>query len=144
MLLGMLGFSVTQHGRSQKLSDAPDIIAITPLGNVAVVECTVGLPDQDDQVAKALQRAETLRRSLLGSGWPGIQVLPVVVTPLSDAEIKGQKERAEGQGVLIGSLESLQNALTRVMIPTNADQLFNEAIAQLGTSSVSTNQSVSR
>ena len=131
MLLGMLGFSVTQHGRSQKLSDAPDLVATTPGGQIAVVECTTGLPDQDDQVAKALRRAELLRRSLTSAGWPGIRVLAVVVTSLTTTEVEGQRRHAENQGVLVLCLEDLQAALTRTIAPVDADQVLREQEEQL-------------
>jgi hypothetical protein len=133
MLLGMLGFSATQHGRSQKLSDAPDIIAITPAGNVVVVECTIGLPDQDDQVAKALQRAEALRRALARAGWSGVQVLPVVVSALPHAEIKGQKEDAENKGVAVACLDDIEKALTQMRVPVDAERLFRGTVERLST-----------
>lgn len=141
MLLGLLGFSVTQHGRSKKLSDAADIVALTPTGHVAMVECTIGLPDQDDQVAKALQRAEALRKSLELSGWPGIQIMPVIVTPLAEAEIHGHRKTAEGQGVAVACLENIQQALTQVYLPPDADRLFTEAMQRRRTSSLGVLQS---
>lgn len=131
MVLGMLGFSVTQHGRSQKLSDAPDIMAITPQGHVAIVECTVGLPDQDDQVAKVYQRAEALRRTLSGSGWPGIRVMPVVVTSLTEGDIRLHKAPAQKQGVTILCREDIEQALLRIRLPADADQFFKQASEQL-------------
>ena len=131
MLMSMLGFAVTQHGRSQKLSDAPDIIAITPAGHVTVVECTVGLPDQDDQIAKVLQRAEAIRKSLASSGWREVQILPIVVTSLSESEIQGHKKDAESQGVVVACLENIQRALTQVQFPVDTDRLFREAVQRL-------------
>lgn len=64
LLFGMLGFSIAQHGRAPKLAEAPDFIATTQAGNIAVVECTSDLPDKGDQVATAIRRAEQARRSL--------------------------------------------------------------------------------
>jgi hypothetical protein len=55
-----LGFDVRQHGRCQKLSDAPGIIAVAPAGNVAIVECIVGFPDQADLELKYRLPARTL------------------------------------------------------------------------------------
>ena len=133
MLMSMLGFSVTQHGRSQKLSDAPDIIAVSPAGHIAVVECTVGLPDQDDQIAKVLQRAEVIRRSLATSGWREVQVLPIIVTPLSESEIQGHKKEAESQGVVVACLENIQQTLIQVQFPVDPDRLYSEAVQRLRT-----------
>jgi hypothetical protein len=136
MLLGMLGFSVTQHGRTQKLSNAPDIIAITPGGHVAVVECTLGLPDQNDKTDKVLQRTETLRRALSNAGWPGVQLLPIVVTLLTKAEIEGQRKAAESKGVVIISREDIESALIQVRIPVDADRLFQATMEGLRNPSI--------
>ncbi len=42
-LLWMLGFSVADLGGNKRTRDAPDLIAITPNGHVAVIECTIGM-----------------------------------------------------------------------------------------------------
>jgi hypothetical protein len=55
-LLTLLGFSVANYGRIPKLQKGPDIIAITPSGHVGVVECTVGLINESDKLAKLVQR----------------------------------------------------------------------------------------
>ena len=49
-LLYLLGFSVSNYGRIPKLQKGPDIIAISPAGHVGVVECTVGLLDENDKL----------------------------------------------------------------------------------------------
>ena len=76
-----------------------------------MVECTIDLPDKGDQVANAIRRAEQARRSLDNSGWPEIQVLPVVATILGEREIAGQKDDAEGKGVLVLCSNDLRKAV---------------------------------
>jgi len=131
MLLGMLGFGVTQHGRSQRLSDAPDVIAITPAGHVAVVECTIGLPDQDDQIAKVLQRTEQIRKSLMGTGWPGVTVLPVIVTALAADEIKTHTQDALNKGVVVLCAEDLKRGLEQARYPSDPDRLFRQGLDRI-------------
>ncbi|MBI3376446.1 MAG: hypothetical protein HY017_32415 [Betaproteobacteria bacterium] len=126
LLFGMLGFSIAQHGRAPKLADAPDVVATTQAGNIAVVECTIDLPDKRDQVAIAVKRAEQARRGLDNSGWPKIQVLPVVVTMLGEREIAGQKEDAEEKGVLVLCSDDLRKAIDTIKRPVDADELFKE------------------
>jgi len=131
LLFGMLGFSIAQHGRAPKLAEAPDFVATTEAGNIAVVECTIDLPDKGDQVATAIRRAEQARRGLDDSGWPQIQVLPTVVTILGEREIAGQKEDAEGKGVLVLCSDDLRKAVEVIKRPVDADELFTEWVSSL-------------
>lgn len=131
MLLSMLGFSVTQHGRSQKLSKAPDIVAITPQNRIAVIECTVGLPGAGDQFATVRRRTETLRKSLLQSGWPNMTLYPIVVSALPEAEIGDHKKEASEQGILVICREDLQAGLDRVRLPVDPDQMLVSAFGRL-------------
>jgi hypothetical protein len=128
----MLGFSIVQHGRATKLAEAPDIVAITQEGHVAVVECTTDLPDKGDQVATAVKRAEQARQSLNSTGWPHIEVLPVVVTLLGEREIAGQKADAEGKGVLVLCADDLRMALDLIKYPVDADNVFRGWVNQMG------------
>lgn len=130
ILFGMLGFSIAQHGRATKLSEAPDIVAMTQAGNIAVVECTTDLPDKGDQVATAIKRAEQARRALEHSGWAKIEVLPVVVTMLGEREIAGQKGDAEAKGVLVLCADDIRKALDLIKYPVDADDLFTGWVGQ--------------
>ena len=131
LLFGMLGFSIAQHGRAAKLAEAPDFVATTQAGNIAVVECTTDLPDKADQVAIAIKRAEQARRGLDHSGWPQIQVLPIVATILGEREIAGQKEDAEMKGVLVFCSEDMRKAMDAIKRPIDADELFKEWLSRL-------------
>jgi hypothetical protein len=135
LLLAMLGFSVTQHGRSQKLSDAPDVLAVTPSGNVVVVECTVGTPTEGDQIAKILRRSEAIRKSVTAAGWPSIQVLPLVVTNLSEAEMPGEREEATGRGVVVAGREDIEAALQEAQFAVDAERWFKTALDQINSAS---------
>ena len=94
-----------------------------------MVECTIDLPDKGDQVANAIRRAEQARRSLDNSGWPEIQVLPVVATILGEREIAGQKDDAEGKGVLVLCSNDLRKA---VQDPSMTELLHGQALPAYG------------
>ncbi len=133
MLLAMFGFSVNQYGRGPKTSDGPDILAVTGQGNIAVVECTVGMPDQGGQYAQVLRRTQRLRASLNGSGWSLLQVLPVVVTALPENEIASHRPEAKDKGIVVAAKEQLETGLERVRFGVDAEQLFLEAFRSLET-----------
>ena len=132
ILLTMLGFNVAPHGRAKKLDEAPDIAAITPSGKVAIVECTVDLPNKGEQVATVLKRTEFARRSLDAAGWNETELLPVIVTLLPAGATGGHKEEAELRNVLVLCAEDLEAALERAKDPINADQVFAQWQQRLG------------
>jgi hypothetical protein len=114
MLLAIAGFSVTQKGRTKKLAEAPDILAIPPSQKcVAVVECTIDQPDTKDKVAKVLQRAEAIRRKLAAANWTNIEVLAIVATPLTEKEVAVHRKQASSHDVIVMASEQLQDLLLR-------------------------------
>ena len=86
-LFSLLGFSVCNYGRAPKLQDGPDVIAIAPSGNVGVVECTVGLLDRNDKLAKLVQRSMLIRQKLDHANYSYLQLQAVIVTPLARQEV---------------------------------------------------------
>jgi hypothetical protein len=91
------------------------------------------LPDQDDQIAKVLRRAEVARRSLVSTGWPGIKVMPIVVTALSEAEIKQSKRDGEKRGVLVISSDDLRRAMDQVRVPGDPERLYQMGMDRIST-----------
>lgn len=50
-LLWLLGFSTTHIGGTAKTSDAPDLIASTPGGDLVIIECTTGILKEDSKLS---------------------------------------------------------------------------------------------
>jgi hypothetical protein len=86
--LWLLGFSVAQLGGTPRTQDAADIIATTPNGHFAVIECTTGLLKADNKLPLLHDRAQAVRRALESSAHNQLRVLPVIVTTKSREEIK--------------------------------------------------------
>ena len=126
-LLWMLGFSVAHLGGTKKTQEAPDLIATTPRGNFAVIECTTGLLKAENKLALLVERTEVMRRRLEASGNRHLHILPVIVTSKSQEEIKADLEQAEKFGVFVLTRESLEEALRRTLFFPNAEALFAEA-----------------
>ena len=106
-LLWLLGFSATHIGGTGKTSDAPDLIAATPLGNLVVIECTTGILKEDSKLPHLVQRTEKVRQSLAASGNQHVRVLPVLVTTKTRDEVKAELEQAYKLGVLVATKEIL-------------------------------------
>jgi len=124
VLLSVLGYSVINYGRIPKLQKGPDIIAVTPIGHVGVVECTVGLLDHDDKLGKLVQRTELIRQRLAETGYGFVRFQPVIVTALSRKEVASDLETAGKYGIAVVCREDIQTLLNQVGLPPNADQHF--------------------
>ena len=125
-LLNLLGFSVSNYGRIPKLQKGPDIIAISPAGDVGVVECTVGLLDENDKLAKLVQRARLIRDKLSSAGYEFLQVQAVVVTPLSRDEVTANLEAAGKHDIAVVCKEDIEEMLSQVNLPPNANRLSED------------------
>lgn len=128
LLLNILGFSVSHHGKIRKLQDGPDIIALTPKGNIAVIECTVGLLDKDDKLAKLVQRTNLIRKNLVETQFGYLLVQPAIITMLTRNEVSGHLEEADRHSIVVVCKEELTELLSRAPFPPDPEGLFKEAI----------------
>jgi hypothetical protein len=125
-LLNLLGFSVTNYGRAPKLQDGPDIIAVAPSGHISVIECTVGLLDRNDKLAKLVQRSKLIREKLDQAGYGFLQIQALIVSPLTRDEVTADLETAGKLGIAVACKEDLEEMLKAVSLPLNADKVFND------------------
>jgi hypothetical protein len=126
-LLWMLGFSVAHLGSTPRTQDAVDLIATTPNGHFAVVECTTGLLKADQKLPRVVERAEHVRRRLAESGNLYARVLAVIVTSKTRSEVMADIEQAERLKVLVITREDLEQSSNRTLPLPNADQVFEQA-----------------
>lgn len=127
-LLWYLGFSVSHLGNSPRLAEAPDIIAFTPSGRIAVVECTTGLLKAENKLANLIARTRRASATLGASAFRGTRLLPVIVTARPREEIAAELEGAERLGVVVVTREGLTEALNiRSQMQPDADRIFVEA-----------------
>lgn len=126
-LMWMLGFDTCHLGGTKVLQDGPDILGMTPLGHVIVVECTIGALKTDSKMTKLLSRVAAVRDQLAKSGHGHLRVLPVMVTALPHSEIAAETDDAISRGVYVVTGDDFSEAITRTQIPPHADQLFVEA-----------------
>lgn len=125
-LLTLLGFSVANYGRIPKLQKGPDIIAFTPSGHVGIVECTVGLINESDKLAKLVQRTALIKEKFADVRYGNLQIQPVIVTPLSREEVAADLPLAGNHGIAVVCKQNIENALSQVEFPPNADRVFQD------------------
>ena len=126
-LMWMLGFSITQVGGTARSSDAPDILATTPQGNVLVVECTTGLLKAENKLANLIGRTEAVRKRLVLSGNGHLKLLPVIVTAKTMEEIKADLEQAQKLGVLVVAQESLHELMQQTIAAPDPEAIYTRA-----------------
>ncbi|MFA8392374.1 hypothetical protein ACEPUD_19915 [Burkholderia ubonensis] len=123
-VLYLLGFTVDPlFGKPQ--SDNPDLIAMTPSGDVVVVECTTAAIDVEGKLSKLLSRTVQLEEKLKSTGNAHVRVLPAIVTSLSRRAITDERAAIDARIVVVTS-EDLERALARSIVPQDANAMFEE------------------
>ena len=126
-LLWLLGLNVVNVGSAPRMSDATDLIATTPAGHMALVECTVGQLKADTKLSRLVERAQTIRKRLDASGNRHIRLLPVIATALGREEVKADLDQALQLGVAVATRDDLSSALNRTVMHQNPDQIYLQA-----------------
>ncbi|URK88484.1 hypothetical protein LP421_15090 [Rhizobium sp. RCAM05350] len=126
-LLWMMGFSCAQIGGTGKTSDAVDLVAVTPNGHYAVVECTTGLLKTENKLPLLLSRTALVQQRLRRSNNTYAKVMPVLVTTKTRTEVVADLEQAEKLGVLVITSEDILSAIDRVIYHPDADRYFSDA-----------------
>lgn len=130
-LFWMLGFAPSSLVGVRQMSNAPDTLLCTPKGNIAVVECTVGLLKDDSKLTKLHDRVQAVRRNLEHSSTRHLRVLPVMVTAKSVEEVRPDLDQAIRLGVYVVTREGIERLKQRTLLISDADQLFGLAEQEL-------------
>lgn len=123
-LCNLLGFSVVSYGRMPKLQEGPDIIAVTPAGKIVVIECTLGLPNRKDKLAKLVQRTTLVKEKLIAAGYGHLKIQAAIVTSLSRNEVAADLEEASKHNITVICKEDIERLLYRVDLFPNPENLF--------------------
>jgi hypothetical protein len=128
ILLHILGFSAISPGRIPSLSDGADCLVCSPSRDFAIIECTVGTPDNKDKLGKLFARAQKTRAALDQAGFQHLKLIPVIVSARGRAEIPATEfEKAQRLRIAVVCREELEQALQRSMFGEAAEQIYREA-----------------
>ncbi|MCO6389297.1 hypothetical protein [Aliihoeflea sp. 40Bstr573] len=127
-LAWLLGFAPLNVGSDRKLSDAVDVVAYSPTGHYAVIECTTALLKADNKLTNLAGRAERIRAALTGAGNHFSKVVPIIVSTRPRDELKADFEAATALGITVITREDIENAFAlRSLFAPNAEALLSEA-----------------
>lgn len=123
-LLFLLGFSPALPLET----DSPDIVVVTPAGQLIVVECTIRLADFASKLGRLIERRAALSKSLADTKLPSV-VTAALVCRLRREEIAVNDTELRDRRVLLFSAEDIEAGLMRSRLVLNADALLQEATA---------------
>ena len=126
----LLGFSVAHMGITKLLSEGPDILASTPSGNLLVVECTIGLLNEGNKLAKLTRRTILIKEKLMAAGYSHLIVQPVITTALVRNSVQTELEDAGKAGIAVICKEELDSLLNESTILPDPEDLLKRS-AQL-------------
>ena len=112
-------------------TDAPDLVVSTPVGRLAVVECTTRIADVASKVGKLVDRRGALSKAFASSGHAA-QILAVLICRLPRDQIAAHQAELQSQKVVLISGDELVRAFADVRNPVDPDQVFEQAQATLG------------
>lgn len=128
LLLYLLGFSVAHMGTTKLLSEGPDILASTPSGNLLVIECTIGLLNEGNKLAKLTRRTILVKEKLVGAGYGHLIVQPVIATALVRNSVQTELEDAGKAGIAVICKEEIDSLLNESTIYPNPEDLLNRSV----------------
>jgi hypothetical protein len=106
--------------------EGPDIIGVTPGGQVALVECTVKTTDAIRKIGNLVARREALREAF-DRGQHFNSIFTILVCQQPRAAIHASDDELAQHDVLLITREGLDRQTMRVQAPVDADQLCMNA-----------------
>jgi hypothetical protein len=134
LLLSLLGLQTLKYGQISRLTDAPDILALSAGRHLYVIECTVGDIDRKGKLHRLYDRANQIKTFLSRSPQPPVAVQPVIFTSLTRQETASHWPTAETYRIALVCRENIVNLLNLVDRPPTPEQLYAAAVASIPTS----------
>jgi hypothetical protein len=124
-LLWMGGMSPVHIGE-WGTTDAPDVLGVSPSGNVVAVECTSGGLRSENKLQKLQDRVIEIREQMGRMGKGHMRVLPLLVTTRPRSEVELEIPDFSVRGILVLAREELEEAVRRTSASLNGDETFAE------------------
>jgi hypothetical protein len=125
-LLYLLGFSAAIQVETQ----APDILVSSPMGKLAIIECTTKISDFQSKLGKLVDRRNALLASLNAMGNVH-RIDAFLVCGLPKSQIAAEEKQLTQHRVTLLCRENLADALIRLRTPTSPDEMLDQAASQL-------------
>ena len=127
LLLTLIGLTALKYGKVQ--TDAPNILAISTVSHVYVVECTTGDINSRGKLQRLSDRTKQIREKLSNTSNPPVGVVPVIFTSLSREDTAMHWETAATFNIALVTRENIVNLLENMDANISPDQLYNGTLA---------------
>ena len=114
-------------GTTKLLREGPDILASAPSGNLLVVECTTGLLNEGNKLAKLTRRTILKKEKLMESGYGHLVVQPIIVTSLLRGSVVTDLNDAGKSGIAVVCKEELDLLLNENILFPDPEVLLKRA-----------------
>lgn len=112
-------------------TDAPDILLVTPLNRLVIVECTTRVADVAAKLGKLVDRRGALSKSLVASRQTS-HVVALLVCRLPREQIAATSQQLIDYNVLLLTEESLSDALDGLRFSQRPDETLDRLLATQG------------
>ncbi len=129
LLLSLLGLNTWKYGGMAALTDAPDMLAITPQNHVFVIECTTGDINRKGKLHQLYTRTKHIKDSLQNSTIPISAIQAAMVTTLRREETSAHWDTAASYRIALICREELETLLSQLDSPPTSDQIYQSAVS---------------
>jgi hypothetical protein len=124
LLFSLAGFNCQVLAFSP-FDNAPDMVGRTPRGRYLIVETTVSIPQFHSKVAKIKARASAIIETLSSAGIESPEVVPVLLTSASRAEVGTDEDYLAEKQVALLCQEEIEFIVESLVHPQDADAIFD-------------------
>ncbi len=124
-LFQLLGFAPVHVSAMSGLKDEPDLLVMGPMGEVLVVECTTGVPD-DAKLTRLISRVARLRENLRSAedSDSATLVTGILITSRPVEELVTVRVKADEHSVLVLCRGDLEVALARTEFAPDPERIL--------------------
>jgi hypothetical protein len=128
LVLEEIGFDCMYLGDVSHLQEAPDIYCETPSRRIAVIECAATVTNASEKLSKLQQRVLRTKEGFVAQRLGHLQVVGVLVTKHSDAEIEPFIEEAKKFGLGILGFSALTRLADGLRFRAQPDVLYDQLL----------------
>ncbi|WP_341703518.1 hypothetical protein [Ferrovibrio sp.] len=127
VLTSLLGLSPLLYGGMAALTDAPDLMALSPQRHLYVIECTTGDINSKGKLQRLYDRTKKIENGLRNSSYQPVAIVPLIVTSLPRSETSPHWKTAQALKIGLLCREDIENLLRQIPVPPSTDNLFTLA-----------------
>lgn len=127
LLASLLGLSPMLYGGLAALTDAPDLVAISPTKHLYVIECTTGDINNKGKMQKLRERTDSIKANLSKTRYQPTAIIPLIATSLHKVDTNVHWATAATFKIGLLCREDIEGLLRQIAAPPSAQALYDLA-----------------